>query len=791
MISQHHDFRLHRTRRLAYLGTLALLFLASLGALPLSATPEDPAEEAVRGWPREYLGDDFRLVAYQPQVSSWDDYRRIEAHIAVMISLQGRDEPLAGALRLAAETDTHFDTRTVFLHDLEIVESRFPSTAGPPAEELARRVRSVFPDELIAVSLDRMLAMVERSEIQSRPVDLGDEPPMIYVEQAPAVLVVLDGEPMWKPIGDRGLHYAVNTNWDLFKYDGEKKTNHRAFYLLYDGAWLAADTIEGTWQAAEGKLPKALRRLPDDGNFRQARAAAKAKKDIASSELPIVGVSKRPAELIVLRGQPDYVPIADTPLLYVKNTDADVFKHTDDNRFYYLVSGRWFRSSDLDGLWQSAMGELPDGFGDLPEDHAKGHVLASVPGTRQAEEAIIQAQIPQVASVSREDAPKEVKVAYAGEPQFRAVEGADLSYAVNTEADVLRLGDVYYLCQSGVWFLSSTPTGPWTVADEVPDQIYTIPASEPIHHVTYVRVYDSTPDVVVYGYTGGYYGVYVGWGSVVWGTGWWYDPWHYYDPWHSGYPYPIYYAYPYTFGAGTWYNPATGFYGRGAAYYGPYGGVGRGAAYNPRTGTYARGGALYGAHGGSAWAHAYNPRTGARSAGYRSYNSYSAWGRGVVARGDQWIEGGFYSDARGTVRGARTSEGGRAATFARDGQRTAVAQGRGGDVFVGRDGEVYRRDGDGWSKYAGGRGDSWQPVDRGASDRITDAQRQQARDRAASGQGRDVIRELDRSAVQRQRGAARSGRYESWQGRGGWSGSYGGRGIDRSRLRSRGGGRRR
>ena len=35
---------------------------------------------------------------------------------------------------------------------------------------------------------------------------------------------------------------------------------------------------------------------------------------------------------------------------------------------------------------------------------------------------------------------------------------------------------------------------------------------------------------------------------------------------------------PYTYGAGAWYNPATGVYGRASYYYGPYGGVGRGAA---------------------------------------------------------------------------------------------------------------------------------------------------------------------------------------------------------------------
>src|SRR5205807_1580981 len=71
-----------------------------------------------------------------------------------------------------------------------------------------------------------------------------------------------------------------------------------------------------------------------------------------------------------------------------------------------------------------------------------------------------------------------------------------------------------------------TPRGPWAVADSVPAAIYSIPPSCPIHYVTYVRVYDATPDVVFVGYTPGYLGTCLSEdGCVVWGTGFWYRPW--------------------------------------------------------------------------------------------------------------------------------------------------------------------------------------------------------------------------------------------------------------------------
>ena len=55
-------------------------------------------------------------------------------------------------------------------------------------------------------------------------------------------------------------------------------------------------------------------------------------------------------------------------------------------------------------------------------------------------------------------------------------------------------------------------------ADKVPDEIYQIPPSSAKHNVTYVNIYESTPDTVTYGYTAGYSGVYVGYGVAMWGT---------------------------------------------------------------------------------------------------------------------------------------------------------------------------------------------------------------------------------------------------------------------------------
>jgi hypothetical protein len=285
--------------------------------------------------------------------------------------------------------------------------------------------------------------------------------------------------------------------------------------------------------------------------------------------------------------------------------------------------------------------------------------------------------VPQTARVNRKET-KAPEVQYlGGNPEFKPIEGTSLERAVNTDKDIIKVGDLYYMCFQGVWFMSKAATGPWEVASSVPQSIYTIPASSPSNPVTYVKVEESDDDWVTYASYAGYTGMMVAWGCTVWGTGWYYPPYY----WYGGY-YPGYYWYPATYGAAAWYNPYTGTFGRGAAVYGPYGGAGGFAAYNPRTGTYARGGAVYGPYGGSrSFAQAYNPRTGPTVRHARGRASMETGGSSYVQRGDNWAQTGHVSNA-GTGRttsGIRTSEGGGALhTKGQGGSSTIARTGSGG-----------------------------------------------------------------------------------------------------------------
>ncbi|HET9539823.1 MAG TPA: hypothetical protein VFQ46_04425, partial [Candidatus Limnocylindria bacterium] len=258
--------------------------------------------------------------------------------------------------------------------------------------------------------------------------------------------------------------------------------------------------------------------------------------------VPEVIVTTTPTELIVTEGTPDWVPIDGTMLLYVKNTTGNVFKNLNDQQNYVLVTGRWFHAPELSGPWRYIAGtELPPDFTRIPDDSPKENVKAAVPYTTQADEALIANGVPQTATIDRAKAKFTAQID-GGSPDMRPIPDTGLSYVFNSPTPIIMVSaDAWYAVQNGVWFSATWALGPWVVATSVPAVIYSIPASSPLHYVTYVQIYNATPQVVVVGYTPGYLGTVVAPGGVVvYGTGYTYTAYVGATVW---YPPPVTYGY--------------------------------------------------------------------------------------------------------------------------------------------------------------------------------------------------------------------------------------------------------
>jgi len=812
---------------------VCFIFMAALGlpmlasgqtAAPQSATPSLGAESP---WPLTIQAGDTTLTLYQPQLDSWDGYK-LSARIAARADL-GAQNPQAhfGVFQLSAQTITDKGDRSVFIQQAQVLKSDFPSATPAQAKAWADAVTQDFSSKSRSVALDRLEASLAIIQAQ-RPAEnkvLRNTPPRIVFSPVPAVLITIDGQPIYRAVSGTGLQRAINTRPLLVR-------DQAGTYSLkiFDG-WMSAPDFSGPWTVVKtpsADLQKAFKLT--SGNHEIDPLSGQSDPDQPAPKLaqsaPAIIVAASPTELIVTQGAPQYAAIAGTNLLYVTNTTGNVFKSSVDNQTYLLVSGRWFRAKTEAGPWSYvASNALPADFARIPDDSPKENVKAAVAGTEQAREAAIAASIPQVAAVTTAGttmpAPK-----FDGNPQFRPIESTALSYVVNTPTPIIKVNDTtFFAVANGVWFVAGSVQGPWAVARTVPAVIYTIPASSPLYYVTFVRVYDSTPTTVYVGYTPGYQGTLIDpvTGVVVYGTGYYYDPWAgtvwYGTPATYGYAADVTYT-PWTgwavaFGIGWMWGASTTAWGWGWGPY-PYWGpwaypAWYGAAIGPRGGvvawgpggwagysgniytqwgnraTVSRVSGGYNAWTGNAWASragaSYNSRTGIASAGQRGAvqnvytGNYAAGQRGIAA-GDNRVVAGRQGTAGNAYTGNQVS-GGQGAVYNKNtGEVTKFGHvtGAGGttvghvgdDVYAGRDGNVYRNNGDGWQKYTPGGG--WNSV--GGS-----TQGQATRD-ATGGLG--GTRELDQQRSARQFGSDRSARVQSSSM--GMQRSFGGRG---------GGGRRR
>jgi hypothetical protein len=698
-------------------------------------------EASERSWPRIFTSGPDTFTIYQPQVDQWNE-NLINLYSAVELKAGKESAAKYGVVWFQARTEVDKVNRLVTLDQAKVTKVRFP-VAPDKESELTALLEKKLPGATRVISLDRLEAELEADNEIYKGVDVNNDPPKVIIASKPALQVLIDGMPHMREVPDTKLLKVINTR-SIILYESDKQL----YFLRVQDWWLQAKELEGSWEYAK-KLPKDMKKAEEfilsqnqaqKPEGEQTKQQPSLKKTGKKAEIPVVYVVFGPAELIETKGEPNYILIPGTGLEYVTNTNGNIFRL--GGEYYIMVSGRWFKGATLEGPWTFVSAtDMPPDFAKIPKDNPKATVLASVPGTPEAKEALIANSIPQTATITRSEA--KLTVQYDGEPQLEPIQGTTLSYAKNTSAAVIKVSaDNYYCVEAGVWFKARSPQGPWLVAETVPAQVYDIPPSSPLYYVTYVKVYNSTPEVVYVGYTPGYYGTVVSASTltVVYGTGWYYPPYIGSATW---------YGWPYTYGvgAGFAYSMDTGWsfgFGYGYGYYpwyypwwGPMGYYG--CCWYPHYGWGAWGGAalanVYGVWGntaysrtGAAWANPYTGNYGAASrgayhntqtgrstvagrgystniytgntAGYRGGATYNP-NTGIVAGGGAGYVGNIYSGQGAANRGG---------FIYNTNTNTGIAAGK-NNVYAGKDGTVYRynKDSGSWSSNSG---NGWQPVDK-------------------------------------------------------------------------------
>ncbi|GAB5413886.1 MAG: hypothetical protein Cons2KO_14890 [Congregibacter sp.] len=510
---------------------VGIIWLFALG-IPVQAQEQVHEHE----WPQQIEDERGTLLIYQPQPESLQG-DKLRARAAISMELADRDEPIFGAMWFESRIATNRDTGIATVMDIKVQRVGWPDSKDAQEQSLISIVEAAFPEHGFDISLERLSASLETADIErSSLAALKNDPPVILFEDQLAVLLLFDGEPKFEEVADTPYERAVNTPF-LVAREGS------GTLWLSDGArWFTAADPLGPWSVST--------RPPQDFAKMVAEAAKESGStdDEPAGEAPMIVVATEPTELIVTDGKPSWQTLEGGELLYVENTETPWLRQLETGNMYLLLSGRWFRSKSVQGPWVFVPAdELPKAFADISPASPLGGLRTSVAGTEEAEQAMLDAAIPQTAAIKRSGAT--LTVSYDGKPKFEQIKGTQVAYAVNTSAQVLEINGRYYAVDDGVWFTAIAPQGPWSVADDIPEeQIATIPPSAPVYNLKHVHIYDSTPEVVYVGYTPGYMWSFPYYGVPVYGTGW------YYPPYWGG----IYYPRPPTWGLHVGYNPWTG-----------------------------------------------------------------------------------------------------------------------------------------------------------------------------------------------------------------------------------------
>lgn len=193
--------------------------------------------------------------------------------------------------------------------------------------------------------------------------------PGVFYSQQPAELLLFDGEPQWTAIGDGGLEFASNANQDLFDVDA-------SYYILLSGRWFTSSDLDGDWTRT-ATLPDAFQDIPPEdaaAPHEKSRLRASIPGTEEAWEAALVASIPRKADIqrgsedaldlvVDYAGDPRFEPIGDTGIELAVNTSYQVLRY--EGAYYLCHNASWLVAFAAAGPWHFA-DSIPDAFASIP-----------------------------------------------------------------------------------------------------------------------------------------------------------------------------------------------------------------------------------------------------------------------------------------------------------------------------------------------------------------------------------------------------------------------------------------
>lgn len=203
-------------------------------------------------WPERISAGEVAFTLYQPQVDRWND-DRLEARAAVAAVRKGVKEPTYGVVWLHARTALGRVPGEVALEGIEFTKASFPWERDGGAQLLEAIRQSAGTEATVPLaSLNASPAVALVARRAAPPPEAPKSEPRVIHARGPAVLVLVDGDYVIRPVPGTSVLRVVNTRALLFQDAASSR-----FYLPLGRVWIVAPAPNGKWTIAR-KLPPGL-----------------------------------------------------------------------------------------------------------------------------------------------------------------------------------------------------------------------------------------------------------------------------------------------------------------------------------------------------------------------------------------------------------------------------------------------------------------------------------------------------------------------------------------------------
>lgn len=499
---------------------LSLVGVTVFAGAPVSKQDQPvPAAPASTGaWPQSISGGGRAYMVYAPQFESYGgDAVTLTQGVRRSISGVASTVPTdIGLMSVSATVNSGAADGELEISGFQIDSLSF---AGSPAtQDEISAIQNVIGNRAISITRRALVhdMTVQNARASSTP-GLGDFVPQFMVEKRRTVLMSIDGDPLWKNLGDTNWRQVINTPFLILQaQDGSFVVR------LGSTAWMGSSSFDSgytTVNAPPAAVIAAIGTAPPApvANANAGGASGFSSSPPTEADRPAIKIVTQPTVLISMNGEPVLAEVA-PGIQWVANSRAPLLKTATPPAWWTLAAGRWFTAGSLDGPWsRAAPASIPAGFTLLPGGRGFDAMKASVPRTPESVAAVAAAQEPRSVQISRATA--QCNVVWRGQPMWQAIDGTLLRGSVNASQPVIQSDQDFFCCDNAVWFRGTSPTGPWYLCDDLPDALATIPAESPLFPVTAVEIAGSTDSAVTYSYDPGYFGTFIDNGTVVFGTG--------------------------------------------------------------------------------------------------------------------------------------------------------------------------------------------------------------------------------------------------------------------------------